>query len=192
MAKTGVDAKRAQLRARPPETERVPPFGCEICWSSRKNSCAKQRNARRESSRKLGTKDHGIQRNSTHRDAMLCYALGWLSVDMPSPFWNKFCDQYENWRPSRRKRWEGYGNGRCAHRRINHTRAGSRPGRRGRAFFGFQKSPRNKKQEMQRSLHLLKGGDLSLCVQKKSNRFVCGVFRVPVIRGVSGNSYTNI
>jgi hypothetical protein len=33
---------------------------------------------------------------------MLCYALGWLSVDMPSPFWNKFCDRYENWRPTRR------------------------------------------------------------------------------------------
>ena len=104
-----------------------------------KNSC--DQTGMRESSRKLGTKDHGIPRNSTHRNAMLCYALGWLSVDMPSPFWNKFCDRYENWRPSRRKRWEGCGNGRCAHRRINHTRAGSRPGRRGRrrAFFGGSK-----------------------------------------------------
>ena len=93
-----------------------------------KNSC--DQTGMRESSRKLGTKDHGIRRNSTHRNAMLCYALGWHSVDMPSPFWNKFCDRYENWRPSRRKRWEGYGNGRCAHRRINHTRwvaAGPRP-----------------------------------------------------------------
>ncbi len=98
--------------------------------SSRKSSC--DQTGMRESSRKLGTKDHGIRRNSTHRNAMLCYALAWHSVDMPSPCWNKICDRYENRRPSRRKRWEGCGNGRCAHRRINHTRAGSRPGRRGR------------------------------------------------------------
>ncbi len=131
---------------------------------------------------------------------MLCYALGWLSVDMPSPFWNTFCDRYENWRPSRRKRWEGYGNGRCAHLRINHTRwvaAWSRPTP--SVFRLVQKSPRlnlhpcaNARNAT--SLPLLKGGDLSLCtLQKKSNRFVCGVFRVPVIiRGVSCNSYTNI
>jgi hypothetical protein len=107
-----------------------------------KNSC--DQTGMRESSRKLGTKDHGIQRHSTHCNAVLCYALGWLSwVDMPSPFWNKISERNENWRPSRRKRWVGCGNGRCAHRRINHTRVGSRPAGRGRrsAFFRTQKSP---------------------------------------------------
>jgi hypothetical protein len=113
-----------QLRARPPETERVPPFGCKMCWSGRRIPVTRQECERL--SRKLGTKDHGIQRNSTHRDAMLCYALGWHSVDMPSPFWKEICDRYEKMRPSRVK---GSGNGRCAHRRINHTRAESRPGR---------------------------------------------------------------
>ena len=29
---------------------------------------------------------------------------------------NKFNDRFANWRPSRRKRWVGCGNGRCAHR----------------------------------------------------------------------------
>jgi hypothetical protein len=83
----------------------------------------------------------------------------------------------------------------CAPANKSHPLGRGRAAADAERFSGF-KNLREiiKRQEMQRSLQftLLKGGDLSCALQKKSNRFVCGVFRVPVIRGVSGNSYTNI
>ena len=135
---------------------------------------------------------------------------------------------------------KGSGNGRCAHRRINHTRAESRPGRdpadaerfSGSKISAIKFAPLCKckkcneftlskkrrfvlvnyrKQRNTRNATELTFLEISPkptttsalpvpgptrpfpCNRARFNtQFVCGVFRVPVIRGVSGNSYTNI
>ncbi len=87
-----------------------------------KNSIpVRDRASGQQSSCKLGIKDHSIHRNSPHRNAMLCVEFGWMLAC--TPVFEQVRDRNENWRPSRRKRWVGCGDGRCAHRRMNHTRA---------------------------------------------------------------------
>ena len=124
-----------------------------------KNSIpVRNRASGRQSSCKLGIKDYSIHRNSPQRNAMLCVEFGWMLACMP--VCEQVCDRYENWRPSRRKRWVGGGNGRCAHRRINDPRAGSRPGRVRYQHLLFGTSNDTEIQEMQ-SIIIIKGGDLS-------------------------------
>ena len=131
-----------------------------------KNSIpVRNRASGRQSSCKLGIKDYSIHRNSPQRNAMLCVEFGWMLACMP--VFEQVCDRYENWRPSRRKRWVGGGNGRCAHRRINDPGLG-----RGRVAFAtstyFFDDTRNAKYYY-RLAEAFRGGDKQKLLENKTS-----------------------